>query len=43
MKKYTNKAVAAFYLAGLAAMVIVMLIIRFRLDRVLHGLTGPVV
>lgn len=43
MKKYTNKGVAAFYLTGLVAMVIIMLIFRFRLDRVLSGLTGPLV
>lgn len=36
MKKYTNAILAAVYGLGVAAMIITLLIIRFRIDRMVE-------
>lgn len=36
MKKYTNRILAGLWLAGVAMTVITMVIIRFRLDRIIE-------
>ena len=37
MKKWTNKALVALYLGGILVAVILMLIVRFRLDRAIQS------